>query len=285
MAPPELARDAPGLDVLHPVEIGLLPVLRHEPGAAGLHRGDRRRGELLGVDVPLVGEERLDRHVAAVAVRDHVGVRLDLLDEARRLEPLDDPLARREAVDAVQVAASRRVRASRRQPLEEGRVVAQIELRLDVEDVDLRQVVPPADLEIVEVVRRRDLDRAGALLGIGIFVRDDRNAPADQRQDRVLADQVAVALVVRMDRDGGVAEHRLGPRRRDDDVSVVSAFDRIFDVPERALDLDLLHLQVGDRGQQLRVPVDQPLVLVDQVLPVEVDEDLEHGLATAPRPW
>ena len=30
MAPPELARDAPGLDVLHPLEIGLFPVLRHE---------------------------------------------------------------------------------------------------------------------------------------------------------------------------------------------------------------------------------------------------------------
>src|SRR5207237_392178 len=30
MAPPQLARDAPGLDVLHPLEIGLLPVARHE---------------------------------------------------------------------------------------------------------------------------------------------------------------------------------------------------------------------------------------------------------------
>ncbi len=28
MAPPELARNAPGLDVLHPLEIGLFPVLR-----------------------------------------------------------------------------------------------------------------------------------------------------------------------------------------------------------------------------------------------------------------
>ena len=30
MAPPELARDTPGLDVLHPLEVGLFPVLRHE---------------------------------------------------------------------------------------------------------------------------------------------------------------------------------------------------------------------------------------------------------------
>ena len=39
-----------------------------------------------------------------------------------------------------------------------------------VEHVDLLEPVPLADLEVVEVVRRRDLHRAGALLGIGIFV-------------------------------------------------------------------------------------------------------------------
>ena len=82
MAPPELARDAPRLDVLHPVEIGLLPVLRHEVGLALAHRGDGVDRQRLGVDVPLVGEERLDHHVGAVAVRHHVRVRLDLVDQA-----------------------------------------------------------------------------------------------------------------------------------------------------------------------------------------------------------
>ena len=62
-----------------------------------------------------------------------------------------------------------------------------------------------------------------------------------------------VALVVGMHRDRGVAEHGLGPRRRDDDV-LVAALDRIAEVPEVPLDLDLLHLEVGDRGQQLRDP-------------------------------
>ncbi len=43
-----------------------------------------------------------------------------------------------------------------------------------------------------------------------------------------------------------------------------------------ALDLDLLHLEIGDRGEQLRVPVDQALVLVDQPVVVKLDEHLEH---------
>ena len=165
-----------------------------------------------------------------------------------------------------------------RHMLQERRVLTQRELALDIDHVDHRQVMPPADLKIVEVVRRRDLHRAGALLGVGVFVRDDRDGAADQRQDRVAADQVLVALVVRMHRDGGVAEHRLGPGRGNDNVFGPNAFDRILDVPQRALHLDLLHLQIGDGGEQLRVPVNEPLVLVDQVLPVELDEDLQHGL-------
>ena len=52
------------------------------------------------------------------------------------------------------------------------------------------------------------------------------------------------------------------------------ALDRIAQVPEIALDLGLLHFEIGDRGQQFRVPVDQPLVLVDQAFAVQFDEHL-----------
>ena len=41
--PPELARDAPGLDVLQPVEIDLAVLLGHDLGAAVGHRLQRRR--------------------------------------------------------------------------------------------------------------------------------------------------------------------------------------------------------------------------------------------------
>ena len=139
------------------------------------------------------------------------------------------------------------------------------------------------DLEVVEVVRRRDLHRARALLGIRIFVGDDGDAAADQRQDHVLADERLVALVVGMHGDGGVAEHGLGPRGGDDDVGrcIVgvegAVLERIAQMPEVALHLDLLDFEVGDGGEQLRVPIDEALVLVDQPGAVEIDEHLAHG--------
>ena len=100
-------------------------------------------------------------------------LRLDPLQEAEILQPRHDLLARGEAVDAVQFL--RELRRAFRQAAQIILVVDQREAALLIEHADLRQVVALADLEIVEVVRRRDLHRAGAFFGIGIFVGDDRN--------------------------------------------------------------------------------------------------------------
>ncbi len=100
MAPPQLAADAPVLDVLHPLEIGLGPVLRHETNAAVLHALDRGLGERRDAHIPLIGEPRLEHRVATIATRNLVRVRLDLLDQAQRLEVGDDLLARDETIQA-----------------------------------------------------------------------------------------------------------------------------------------------------------------------------------------
>jgi hypothetical protein len=70
-----------------------------------------------------------------------------------------------------------------------------------------RQLVALADRVVVEVVRRRDLDAAGAEFEVDVGVGDDRDLAVGQRQLDHLADQVLVALVFRMDHHGGVAEH------------------------------------------------------------------------------
>jgi hypothetical protein len=119
--------------------------------------------------------------------------------------------------------------------------------RVAVEDVDKRKPVPAADLEVVEVVRGRDLHRPGPLRGVRVRVGDDRDAPARERQDRLAADQGPVALVVRVHGDGGVAEHRLRPRGRDRDRKPLLSRDGVANLPERPLHLAVLHLKVGDR--------------------------------------
>ena len=79
MAPPELPRDAPGLDILHPVEIGLFPALRYDLDIAVANRLDRRLGEGFGIDIPLIGQPWLDDHAAAVAEWRRNGARFGVM--------------------------------------------------------------------------------------------------------------------------------------------------------------------------------------------------------------
>ena len=60
MPPPELAGDAPGLDVFQPVEIDLPVLLGHDVGVAGTHRLNRGAHDFVGVDEPLVRQHRFD---------------------------------------------------------------------------------------------------------------------------------------------------------------------------------------------------------------------------------
>ena len=134
----------------------------------------------------------------------------------------DDALARLEPVEAVERKGRRRHVGT----AQEVRIAVEQHLAELVEHVDLREVMALADIEVVEVMGRRDLDRAGSLLGIGILIRHDRDEAADQRQRDILADEVLVAFIFWVDGNAGVAQHRLGPRGGDDD-DLVRAFDRI----------------------------------------------------------
>ncbi len=103
-----------------------------------------------------------------------------------------------------------------------------------------------------------------------------------------------------MDRDAGVAEHGLGSGGGDDEVVaglvggrvplVVpvdgvligrAVLERIAQPPERAAGLDLLDLEIADRGLEMRVPVDQPLAAVDETLLVKLDERAQNRVVEA----
>jgi hypothetical protein len=102
------------------------------------------------------------------------------------------------------------------------------------------------DLVVVEVVSRCDLDAAGAELRVDVLVGDNRYQPAGQRQTDRLADQVCIAAIVRVNGDGRVAEHRLRPRRGDDE-RLVAIGERVAKVPELGRLFGALDLEIGNR--------------------------------------
>jgi hypothetical protein len=151
--------------------------------------------------------------------------------------------------------------------------------RLGGHDVDRVEAVALPDLEVVRVVRRGDLHRAGAELHVDVRVGDDGDLPVHQRQEDRLADEVGVALVVGVDGDGGVAEHRLGAGRRDDDA-VAAVRGGVAQVRELARVVAVVDLDVGQRGHAAGAPVDDAVAAVDEALVVEGAERRAHGPGT-----
>ncbi len=86
--PPDLAGDAPVADIVHPVEVGILPGRGDDPGLAFRDRLDRRFGQGFHPHEPLLGDQRLDDRLAPVTVADAVGEGLDLLEAGL---PFSDP--------------------------------------------------------------------------------------------------------------------------------------------------------------------------------------------------
>ena len=219
VAPPELARDAPVADVVHPLEIGLGPVGRNERDAAGFHRLDGLLGQRLGLDEPLRGDQRLHDGLAALALAHVEGVVFRLDQRAARFQVLEDAAAGFEAVQAGVGAGG-------------GGHDAVL-----VDHLDLGQAVAAAGFEIVGVVRGRDLHHAGAEFGIGQVVQNDGDLAVHQRQLDGVAVQVAIALVVGIDGHGGIAQHGFRARGGDHHEAAGLALHRIAQVPHVAGDI------------------------------------------------
>ena len=188
------------------------------------------------------------------------------LNGAQQTEPLhffDNQLARRKSILA-------------RKGL---RLIGE-DARIGVQYGDQWQIMPFADLEIVEVMGGRNLHRARALFRIGIVIGDHRDLTAGDRMVQQLADHLRIAGVVGMNGDGGVAKQGFRSRGCDDHLTGPIG-QRIGEMPVKAVDLAIFDFQIGNGRLELRVPIDQALIAIDQALVVKGDKDLAHGCRKA----
>ena len=262
VAPPQLAADAPVLEIFHPGGVGLRPARGVESDLAGVDGVERRPLELVDCHEPLLGKPRLQRGVATVAVHDGVIEFVDVIEQVVLLKPLDYGLAALVAVHAGELAVA----------LDNHRVL--------VKDVDLRQVVSLTHGVIVGVVGRGDLDEAGTKVGVDMPILKDGDLTVDDGELDGLAHKGSLLGVLRGDGDARVAEHGLGARSGDDDVilAVDRLGQRVAQVPQVALLILVLGLVVRDSSGAVRAPVNDALAAVDQTIVVPVAEHLAHGL-------
>ena len=262
VAPPELAADAPVARVLHPVVIGLVETLGHEPDTPVAHGLDGRARQRHHLHEPLLAHHGLHGGAAAVTGAHIVLVRLDGSQISAGFQVCHNGLARLVTVHArIFSAVLRHVRVVR-QHLDDGQAVAH------------------AHLEVVGVMRGSDLHHARAEFPVHIRVADNGDLLPHQRQNNLFAVQMGVAFVVRVHGDGRISQHGLGAGSGKLH-EFIAARHRIFQMPEKAVLLLVLHLRVGDGRFAVGAPVDDALPPVDEAVVVQLFENLQNSLAAA----
>src|SRR5215212_361052 len=194
LTPPELPGDVPVADVLEPPD-GLPP-----PGVgvdgylARFQRLDGWFGERPHRTPPLLREPRLDDRSAPLAMPDPVSIRANTAEKPQAFQPLHDRLAGLLAAHALE------------------RTACVVDRTVRVHDVYGIEAKPLAYLEVVGVMRGGDLEDPGTELGIHVLVGEDLYLPLDERHHDLAAEEVQVTLVLRVDDERHVAEHRFRTR-------------------------------------------------------------------------
>ena len=85
MPPPDLATDAPVLDILQPLPVNLLPVLREKTNQMLAHHGQRFLSFRVTQE-PLLAQARLDRDLAPLTEAHVVFVRLHFPEQTPLLQ-------------------------------------------------------------------------------------------------------------------------------------------------------------------------------------------------------
>ena len=262
VAPPQLPRDVPVADVLHPVLVRRAPALGDEANRPGAVRLERRLCERLHLHEPLIGQPRLHHRVAAVAVAHRVPMRLHFCEQAALLEHVDDLFAGIEAVEL-----GERLRHARRMlhPPVLGHHQGHLEL------------VSQPDLEVRRVVRRSHLHEARSEPGLDCLIREDRHRQVGDRQPGDFAHETAMARIFGIHRHRRIAEQRFGARGGHGQVRRGAALHGITDVIQLAFDVPGFGLFVRQRREAARAPMDHPMPAVNEPLLPQAHEHFPHG--------
>ena len=148
-------------------------------------------------------------------------------------------------------------------------------LSVEADHGDRLERVPLPRLEVVRVVSGRHLHDARPELRVHEGVGDHGDLAARERQRRALSGEARVPRIVRVHGERRVAEHRLRPRRGDDELAAPD--EGIRDRVEVAGALDVVHLEIREHRRAARAPVHHPLGAVGEAVVVQGREDVAHG--------
>ena len=196
------------------------------------HRLSRHACQLRHLDKPLQAQARLNRLTGALRVANRVHVRAHLLHNAPLLR---QRLAHRHAglfaAHAIKLGASVRNAA------------------LLIHDDRHIQIVAQTHLIVIRVMRRRDLHRAGTQLTVHVIISDHLQLQViAERVIKLLANQMGVALILRVNRNSNIPQHRLHTSGCNHQVRLIIIERAVADGDKLTLNVLVHHLNVRHRS-------------------------------------
>ena len=162
VSPPELSGDTPVTDIVGPVIVHGFRTFGDELNRPVLDGLFCRLNQLVHLDEPLLFNHRFDGHVTTFVRADIMRVVFDAHEESHLVQFFDNLFACGIALHTRKLAAV----------FVDGRIV--------IHNIDFRQVMTFADLKVVGVVRRRNLDNAGTKLHVDVRICHNRNLSLDK---------------------------------------------------------------------------------------------------------
>ena len=260
LTPPQLTRDTPVLDVLHPVAVYILIFLGNKLDLVLHHRAGCGLSQFLHRQEPLHRQLRLDGHTRTLRETYVVGVSLGLLQQVSRSQILLDLLTNHKAVHTYV------------------HTHLVVQRTVVVEDVDGLQTILLAEHIVVHVVCGSNLQCTRTELDIDIRIADNGNRATNQRHNHTcIGGQPRVTLVIGINTQSSITQNGLGAGCSHDDRAI-STLNLITQVVELTVRLLVDHLLVRESCLCRGVPVDHTNTAIDLTLVVEINEDLDHTL-------
>ena len=143
-----------------------------------------------------------------------------------------------------------------------------------------------SNLKVVRVMSRCDLNNTCTKFHIDISIGYNRNFSVNDREQKLLADDIFISVIFGIYRYCSITQHGFGScgcefqETGSTDASVF--FDhRILNVPEVACLLLIFYFRIGNGSITYRTPVDDTASLVNPTLFMHLAENFGYGLVTA----
>ena len=262
MSPPELTGNTPVADILKPVEIRFIKMLRNKFCFSFFYCINRRTGKWFHFYKPLFGYTRLYCCSTTVTSSYVMIVVLNFYKSALFFQIFYDGFSCFISIHARIL------------------LIFIHDFSIVCHHINNRQVMAQSNLKVIWVMCRRDFYDTGTKFHIYIIISNQRNFTVYQRQNQFFANQIFIPLIIRIHGYCCITKKCL--RTCCSQINITASIrKRIAQMPKMSFLIFILYFRIRNRSQAVWTPVDDSLPTVNQTFIIKIYKNFLNCFITA----